>query len=1011
MILTEAQLETIRTHPQNTNLSLVIYRPQVVLHAVIDDEDIAKNSRLIRISGITPTGTPITVLEDTTLWVGTNYGGDDLGHARIRSTAFTGVSGTITVAENSHINWQDGQYLTAYKYWEVNPVYPRIIKNPNNPTSVIFYKDYDILYTNQNSKLGAFIQMGSHRVGLLDNGSTQLYWSASGTQNVMDLAIDTFAWEFEGGSPASGSSAIPGMVTYTTPGDYVTRLIVTSATGTISDTSYRYVSIRDKIGYGGNTPVVRWEMDNLTGSRAEGGYSADFTVYDNFDIHGNDIIMLHSDDWYGSTNVSLGGNGKGQPNMFFVGHIEKDSIKFDYKNSKVEFSVTSITGIMKETVGFSVSVESKVTPSTWYELLKMNCRRALYHYLRWHSTTMKVADVEFIGEDYNIQFFDADRTSTFDATDELMRGALIGNVCADRQGKIYMEVEPMAYPDPVGSFLPVMDISRRDWMEEPDIDEVQSNTASYLEYGGIYYRGPNANTFVPLISAAPGITPAYRGSVENLQGLALGSQSQLNTLTGNVFANKNAKYPTVSMELTGNYRNLDIAPYEAVGLYVAPSDTVRGTEISGSYIPDTINWAYDSKTQLLLASIDMKALVNGFPGDTVEFTLPTNDTGSPNFNSSFGFTPIALPPMITGTVFEVPDPEIVVMISTYGVLYTTNFDEVAPVWQQMNTGLTSGTYLEIGKIVVCPDESLYIMADYATGGSDGTGYESVYYCPAVGGTWTKISAYIPGEGRFNDIDSNKLDDDTPQIATTSTWTHPTTTDEYIFIHFGTPSGIGSYVHRTAPTGKPDTPGHSTMNGIAWANGSWYITIQYKNGVVTGALSDPRYKILTSTGVNTSGGGYHIRASNIFLSFPGSLFVVGSKSASKAITWGTGAVVLLDSGTPSSGDRVDPGTEVNSFQSISLSPSGNKMMGCLKPGLVFVPYRSSDGGVTWENLALVFPSVADCWDNCGDELRWVFAGGTSVKYTRDFGNSVNLNKEGNLSPDFVFIDISGIRRVR
>ena len=179
------------------------------------------------------------------------------------------------------------------------------------------------------------------------------------------------------------------------------------------------------------------------------------------------------------------------------------SIKYDYEKSLFTFRASSVTQMMKNTTGFSVSVESMAVSTKWYELLDLDCRRAMYHYLRWHSTVLKIADFNFTGTDYKIQFFDADRVSLYNAINSLMQGNLVGDVSADRQGRLWAEVKPKSYPNPTGTFVPVMDITNRDWMGQPSIEESYGGQVSYIEYGGAAFSGVFTGTFSPLLADAP----------------------------------------------------------------------------------------------------------------------------------------------------------------------------------------------------------------------------------------------------------------------------------------------------------------------------------------------------------------------------------------------------------------------------------------------------------------------------------------------------------------------------
>src|SRR3990167_9627891 len=404
--LSSAQQETIRTRPQRTKLYLSIFQPRNVFQAQINDGSIGQGARVITFDNVT-LGSIADIEANFTLLIGSTAGAQDIGKIRVRSAS----GSQITVSENSNIQWQNDQFLTVQRYVELWPIYPRIISDPADSENVIFYKDYDVVYTNQNSILGTFPCAGPHR-GLFK--SENVYYSSTGTFNPLGSAL-TYSWAFEGGSPTGSTSATPGNVLYNTPGDYVTRLIVTAANGA-TDTTYRCVSVYDKPGEGSSPPIEKWELLSLDGSRDEGGQRASFKVHENVPITENAVVVVFSEDWYGSTQQSFGGHPNNEK-IFFVGHVLENSIHYDWQHSFVEFQAGSLTEVMKSSLGFSVSVESKASPATWFELLDMDGRRALYHYLRWHSTAMQIADFQFIGNDQKIQFFDADRTSMFDAVD------------------------------------------------------------------------------------------------------------------------------------------------------------------------------------------------------------------------------------------------------------------------------------------------------------------------------------------------------------------------------------------------------------------------------------------------------------------------------------------------------------------------------------------------------------------------------------------------------------------
>lgn len=679
MNLTQDELNTLRKRPTSTTLNLFIFQPRVALKCRIDAPDITKGAINIPFDSITE-GNIGNVDPGMTLLIGTSEGKSDVGRIRVRTIS----SGEMTVSENSNIHWEDELHLTVLRYYETWPVFPRIIKNPSNPESVIFYKDYDIAYTNQNSILGTFINMGPHRPVFIENGVGRVFYSSSGTHNLLGETLE-YDWVFEGGTPSSHSSAEPGWVEYDTPGDYITELRVSTAAGAV-DTSYRYISVKNRPGEGQVTPVAKWTMDGLNGSRGEGGYNLNMKVYDDMNIEDNAVVMLIADDWYGDSKVSLGGY-KNSENVFFVGYVEEGSVAYNYKYGYQSFTVASITSIMKKLTSFSVSVTSKPAPATWYELYDMDVRRAIYHYLRWHSTVLSMTDFKFVGNDYKVQYFDVDRTSIYDAVNGIMSEGLLGSLSSDRQGRLWAEVSPQAYIDPTGTFASVMEITKHDWKSEPNIETRYNDATSYMEFGGIAYSGAFTGTYGAFLSGAPGVTPSFAGSVEAPQGLIILGQDHLNYMSGNVWANKNQKYPTITMDMSTPVRNLDIAPQEVVYLKIQEADTTKRVTIDGVYIPSSFTWSYDSEKATLIPKLVLSGLVNGRPGDTILIPA-TSDDIDVDWESNFDFNLPPLPPIYPYVIIDPLATDHVAMhVKNRGIVFTDNFTSPYPTWQFSNYGL------------------------------------------------------------------------------------------------------------------------------------------------------------------------------------------------------------------------------------------------------------------------------------------------------------------------------------
>lgn len=967
MRLSNSNLEIIRQRPQSAKVSLSIYQPQAIFKARVNNASIANGARTIDFDTVS-FGSWTHITDGQTMWIGTTAGAMDVGKVRVRSA----TSSQIVVSENDNIEWADNLFLTVFNYWELWPVYPHIIRDPNNDENVIFYKDYDIAYTNQNSILGTFVNMGPHRAIELDpaSGLAQIYYSATGTYNLLGNSL-TYAWSFEGACGVTGStSATPGYIQYCQPGHYVTRLIVTDSAGTV-DKAYRFVSVYNQA----NPSIQRWQLNSFGGSRSEGGYTANIKLFNIAPIQEHAVVVLYIDSYYGNTRQNLGGNYPNGSDILFVGYIDKNSIEYDYEHSEMTFDALSITGIMKQTSGFSVSVQSLANPSKWYELLDMDSKRALYHYLRWHTTALFITDFQYVGDDWKIQFFDSDRESMYDAVDNYLKNTMIGQTTSDRQGKVWFEVEARTYSNPTGSFSPpVMNITDRDWMNQPNIEERLTDEISYMEYGGVAYSGVVTGTFAALIGSAPGTAPGFYGGIDNHQGMALESQLQLNKLVGNIFANKNSPFPSLSQDMAGMYTNLDIAPQETVGVNLPATATIRNIPINELYIVDGMSWRYDSKSQMLLCTLEAKELVNGVSGETV--TIPTIDEIGEGWSAPILSIP-PLPVVFSPTVNDSGDgspAKVLVHDPTAGMILTSTFNTSTPGWYQTNAGLTTAQYQAIDRVVICPNGAVYAFHTK-------TSNSFIARAPYAGAAWTvlydnaALATLYGGVGTVVLID---LDCDPTQSETLLMFLHKTN-------QFGGSGKLfrGNTTNFVA-TGAPDL---STDGGGSWGKVScggpgnqWIVTCQTFAATGIANIYDNTAASLVST---------YTFASNTLIRH-----VRAGATGHTLHWWNTSdsSITVGNDNLVTVMDNVGAGLFGNVALNIAIDSTG--VYACARAS-ASKRSRSFDGGYSWSpiaNLPVLVDWVFTC---CGESAKWI-AVGSYVFYTNNFWNMAPTDKQGNLA---------------
>lgn len=721
--VTAAETLLLNTEPQETNLYLSIYEPEMVGIFLISGSSYNQANQTINYySSVSGSYTNIIGYNWEVALVGTSANDDSLGRTWVR----TANSSILRFVESDHIDWASATYITILKYTEIIPIYPRIIQNPSDDEDVIFYKMWDISYTNQNSLLGTLITMGSNFAGFLDGGTGTCYWSASGTVNLIGDEL-TYSWIFEGATITGSTAHTPGYVAYNQPGHHRAILTVTSASGKV-DRSTRYVSFYNRPGQGNNTPILNWELIDLDGHRDNIGYTCSIRVRESLSrirLRNGMLIVIFGEDWYGSTKQSVSNNQKGRENIKFVGYIVGDTIQYNYTDGWVEFECASPTNFMELCECFSCSVESKTSPATWFELLNMDIRRATHHYLKWQSTVPSCCDIEFKNfTDRNIQYFDADRTSLYDAVNTLVDNARVGKLVSDSLGKLWFEQEVSVINNASSTLTTALSITKKDWIGEPIIDERQHQEVSYLESGGIYYS-PASNESAAFLSGAPGISPAYRGKAEGRQGLALLNQSELNTINGNLFAYMNSKYPNIELFMRANLNNIDIAPQEKVLLTIASGDTPRNITFSDKAFAvrgKRISW--DARTKRYLVTLSLAEITQGFVGDTIIIPIEPPDPDNPP-----GRPP--RPPRPPEPPIEPPPPEessgtdAIVTTST-DVRITSNLDDVSPTWTSI---ISSGTVPVDSDLSEINNDIFFVIES-----------DSVWKCTNVTSspTWTEV---------------------------------------------------------------------------------------------------------------------------------------------------------------------------------------------------------------------------------------------------------------------------------
>jgi hypothetical protein len=829
---TAAERLLLDTEPQSTDLYLSIYEPNMALMCQMNgtyDQSTQKIDYDVTLSGSYGNiGSNLFLVA----LVGTTPGEDDLGRTWVRTASST----ELRLVESDHVNWQDDCYITVLEYTEIIPVFPRIIQNPANEEDVIFYKWYDLAYTNQNTNLGSLINMGSDVADWMTAGTGTAYFTSSGTYNLVGSDL-SYAWSFEGALTTGSTAAHPGNITWNQPGNYRVILTVTAANGA-TDTSVRYVSWYTPE----RPPIQNFTFGELSGSRDGVGYSARIRVREpiaDSKVRDGMLAIIFKRDYYGATQQSINNSDLGRSHIFFVGYINGGEIQYNNRDGTVEFEVLSPTNLMEITECFGVSVESKANPTTWYELQNMTVGKALYHYYRWHSTVLFRHDLSLSNlDDRNIQYFDADRTSLYDAGNSVLDGALKARLISDRLGHLWAEREAAVIDDVSNTLPTALTIQKKDWMGTPSIDERHHQNVAFIEAGGIAFDG-SAST--ALVADAPGLAPGYRGKVERFQGLALTDQDDLNQIAGGMYAWWNSKYPSVEMKLRGNFANLDIAPQELLAVNLAEGDTPRRiTWNEKKFVVRGLSWAFHARR--LVPTITLAEATQGFAADTVVIPIEPPEDGEGGGSATQ--PPVTVPPV------PVPSP-VAATITLYdeGVLkgQITGLNIVGGSVEALVSGTVGHIiHSDTGGGSTGTNSPYAGKALYSFVGDEGDTAGSVHIADSnfsartiyyeTGGDFfnaTSTTIRFPAAGTYNVMVEVQ-----PIIGATAT--EEALYQLYADVHNGSSNVAASYSYHNVTS----TPASLTMNNTAFVSFLYQaavagstLTMGYTFGVVGGAYSD------------------------------------------------------------------------------------------------------------------------------------------------------------------------------
>lgn len=668
MALTGPQLTQLAKHPHSCRVWVSVFQPSVVFEA--DVETGFYDHNVVQIPYENGVGTPSDVLDGMTLYVYSNTG-DLKGIMRAKSAD----SSYIYVAENDEVTFDDGQSLVITDSMPPWTKFPTCDISGDDP---IFYKDYDVAYSDQNVYPPPVPVLGPTLRCLVLDQATSHTWDASGSYSSRSGgSISTYSWVFEGGTP--GSSGSPSVaVTYDTPGLYRTKLVITDDQSKTA-TAYRWIRVIDTIQ---DADLIKCDV-SLTGSFSEGGWKAKIEGFANLslsDVPDQSLIAVSVLALDGNAEEFEFGGFIHCHQIYFCGYLDKDTVKITPDTGWTSFEAITLDRVMTQMFNFDVFVYDVTgTPANWLEINDLDTRKAGYHLLRWHSNVFELADVQLPDASARTAGIDMPQSNLFTQLKNMCQTVRLLKVGCSRYGSIVIEPDVQyltwsarqsrgknhdmfkAYYKGDGVIWPRM--HRRPY--------------SMIELAGVVWDGTEPE---PLFSRSPGIVPVHEGTVKEISGLAVEDQDDLNTLCGMVYAEMVNLHEGIRIPKSGNWMPaLDIFPQAMVKL---PYDfEVRGVNIGDNWVVvRTVTFTVqDYGAPVMNWTVDR--LNDEFYGRAFYYPTPEETFIPPSVPPPTSPPPAPPPPATTTR-------KVIIATFQHGIWLTSDFDSSSPTWGSLNNGLS-----------------------------------------------------------------------------------------------------------------------------------------------------------------------------------------------------------------------------------------------------------------------------------------------------------------------------------
>lgn len=582
----------LRTKRQDSAFYLSVFQPVTLLTAQVDNGSIARGARTIAYNG--GSGTGFATIEGYQLFEVDTATGTQL--ARLKSITGNQSAGTITIDEND-ISFADNDVIRVKHFYPIVAVPPAI-------RSQVFYKFFNVTYSDQNSLVNPVAIIGPHRVGILSAGSVAFSLNSSSSYAVAQGAtISSRVWScVHNGGGITGVSfdnatAANPTLTITAADTYWLKCTVTDSNGKTQST-YRVIFVYADV----KDAYKDFTVNDLSGDWNQSGWQCSIettgavTLSDFPD--GTLICLWHVNKFDGIEGyINLWGAASQQ--IVCNGYLRKDQDNDNFQNGtgRISFSITTPEALMDNASEMgSISINATTTPTKWYQYASwLTIGRGVHHLLKWHSSVLETCDVLGLTDNtLGVKTCDFTEPTILQMINTLgyQRGHF-AKLVSNRMGQLYFVTDSQILNTAARAALDtVFTLTTDDVSGVVDVVRSPEANVALSDLDGFSFNGTTSTPFISLIpgyresSISYGL-PGYRGGGNiSTKSQVLNDQTDSNEKVGRVFAQANNNPFEIRFTTAANYLGaFDVVP--SIGWYewgISDSALKRNTSLNGKLL-------------------------------------------------------------------------------------------------------------------------------------------------------------------------------------------------------------------------------------------------------------------------------------------------------------------------------------------------------------------------------------------------------------------------------------------